>query len=142
VGPTSPPIRYTPLDIRRRQSGRNVKVTSHLHLVARLRLRGAIPPLPYMPLCLVLKLITDTNLQSPGRSVNYWRDNPWPWYYMELISQTQVLAALAPGYHYAGSWKGLRVSLDQRKVPAGNRFAGTSGRNLVTVLNEMISNGI
>jgi hypothetical protein len=55
VGTTSPPIRYTPLDIRRRQRGRNVKLTSRLILVARLRLRGAIPPLPCMALCLVLK---------------------------------------------------------------------------------------
>jgi len=65
-----PPIQYTPLDIRRRQSGWNVNLTSHLHLVARLRMRGSIPPLPNTSLHLVLKLITDTTLQSPRRSVN------------------------------------------------------------------------
>jgi len=70
VGPASPPSQYTPLDIRRRQSGRNVKLTSRLHLDASLRLRGAIPPLTYMPLYMVHKLITDTTLQSPRRSVN------------------------------------------------------------------------
>jgi len=30
----------------RMQSGRGVKLTTHLHLAPRLRMRGAIPPLP------------------------------------------------------------------------------------------------
>jgi hypothetical protein len=30
----------------RKQRGRDVKLTTHLHLVPRLRMRGAIPPLP------------------------------------------------------------------------------------------------
>jgi hypothetical protein len=68
--PRAPSYQYTPLDIRGRQSGRNVNLTSHLHLIARLKLRGSIPPLPNMSLYLVLKLITDTTLQSPRRRVN------------------------------------------------------------------------
>jgi hypothetical protein len=37
--------------VYRRKSGRGVKLTSHLHVVPRLKLSGAIPPVPHMPEC-------------------------------------------------------------------------------------------
>jgi hypothetical protein len=43
--------------LRRYTIGRNVKLTTHLHLVPRLRMRGAVPPLPqyiFMPLCVYM----------------------------------------------------------------------------------------
>jgi hypothetical protein len=39
LGPTQPPIRGG-------KNGRCVKLTTHLHLVPKSRMRGAIPPLP------------------------------------------------------------------------------------------------
>jgi hypothetical protein len=74
VGTTSPPI-LTHLLIFVKQSGRNVNLTSRLVLVTRLRLRGATPPFPCVPLCLVLKLITETTLQSPRSSANTGQQN-------------------------------------------------------------------
>jgi len=50
LGPTQPPIQWVP------GAGRGVKLTTHLHLVPRSRMRGAIPPLPryvLMARCLV-----------------------------------------------------------------------------------------
>jgi hypothetical protein len=39
-----------------RQNGRLAKLTTHPHLVSRLRMSGAIPPLPYMPLWLAQQI--------------------------------------------------------------------------------------
>jgi hypothetical protein len=41
LGPTQPPIQWVPGAL-----SRGVKLTTHLHLVPRSRMRGAIPPLP------------------------------------------------------------------------------------------------
>jgi hypothetical protein len=43
-------------------SGRSVKLTTHLHLVPRSRMRGAIPPLPYTSSWRGAKLSTGTTL--------------------------------------------------------------------------------
>jgi len=53
LGPTQPPIQWVPGILSRGYSGRGVKLTTHLHLVLRLRMRGAIPPLPHMSQCLM-----------------------------------------------------------------------------------------
>jgi hypothetical protein len=46
LGPTQLPIQWVPGTLPRGQSGRGVMMTTHLHLVQRSRMRGAIPPLP------------------------------------------------------------------------------------------------
>jgi hypothetical protein len=53
LGPTQPPIQWVPGAL---PCGRGVKLPTHLHLVPRSRMRGAIPPLPqyaFMVWCLV-----------------------------------------------------------------------------------------
>jgi hypothetical protein len=56
VGPTQPPIQWVRGSLSLGQSGRGVKLTTHLHLVPRSRMRGSIPPLSqyvFMAWCLV-----------------------------------------------------------------------------------------
>jgi hypothetical protein len=48
LGPTQPPIQWATVTFLRGQSSRDVKVTTHLHLVPRLRMHGAIPALLHM----------------------------------------------------------------------------------------------
>jgi hypothetical protein len=48
LGSTQPPIQWVPGLFSWRQSGQGMKLTTHLHLVLRLRMLGAIPPLPHM----------------------------------------------------------------------------------------------
>jgi hypothetical protein len=50
LGPTHPTIQGEAGSLSLGQSGRGVKLPTHLHLVARSRMRGAIPPfLPVRP---------------------------------------------------------------------------------------------
>jgi hypothetical protein len=49
VGRTQPPIQWLSGAPSLGESGRGVKLTTHLHLVPRSRMRGAIPPLPNKP---------------------------------------------------------------------------------------------
>jgi hypothetical protein len=47
LGPTQPPVHWVPRVLFPRvKRGRGVTVTTHPHLVSRLSMRGAIPPLP------------------------------------------------------------------------------------------------
>jgi len=46
LGPTQPPIQWVPGALPWVYSGRIVKLTIHLHLVARSRMRGSISPFP------------------------------------------------------------------------------------------------
>jgi len=48
LGPIQPPLQQVPGALTSGEGGscRGVKVTSHLHLILRSRMRGAIPPLP------------------------------------------------------------------------------------------------
>jgi len=48
LGPTQPPIQRAAGILPPGQSDRSVKVTTHLYLMMRLRIHGAIPPLPHM----------------------------------------------------------------------------------------------
>jgi len=48
LGPTQPPSKWVPRALSQGQSGRGIKLTTHFHLVPRLRMRGAIPPLLIM----------------------------------------------------------------------------------------------
>jgi len=45
--PTEPPIQLSLEHISSGQSGRDVKLPTHLHLMPKLRMRGAIPPLSH-----------------------------------------------------------------------------------------------
>jgi hypothetical protein len=45
LGPTQPPFQWVPGALSLGVSGRGVKLTTHFHLVPRLRVSGAIPPL-------------------------------------------------------------------------------------------------
>jgi hypothetical protein len=47
LGPTQSPVQLTPWTLSRGYSGRGVKLTTHVHLVSRLRVVGVIPPLPH-----------------------------------------------------------------------------------------------
>jgi len=47
--------------LRRDYSDRNVKLTTHLHLVPRLKMRGDIPPLPHTSSCRGVQLNTETS---------------------------------------------------------------------------------
>jgi hypothetical protein len=56
LGPTQPPIQWVPGALTLGVKRPGVKLTIHLHLVPRSRMRGAIPPLPqyvFMAWCLV-----------------------------------------------------------------------------------------
>jgi hypothetical protein len=46
MGPNQPPIQWVPGALSLGQNGQGVKLTTHLHLVPRSRMCGAIPPLP------------------------------------------------------------------------------------------------
>jgi hypothetical protein len=50
LGPTQPPAQCTP-GFFPRQSGRGVKLTTHLSVLRMLRMHGVVPPLPHMPIC-------------------------------------------------------------------------------------------
>jgi hypothetical protein len=55
-GTPQPPIQWVPGALSLGYSGRGMKLTTHIHLVPRSRMRGAIPPLPqyaFMAWCLV-----------------------------------------------------------------------------------------
>jgi hypothetical protein len=52
--PTQPPIQGVPWLLPREQSDRSVKITIYLHLLLRLRMRGAISPLLIRPIGTVL----------------------------------------------------------------------------------------
>jgi hypothetical protein len=59
-GPTQPPIHRVPGNPTLEVSGRDVKLITHLHLVPRLSIRGAIPQLPQYVLmmwCLIKRYI-------------------------------------------------------------------------------------
>jgi hypothetical protein len=48
LGPTQPPIQWVPWgDFPRGWSGRDVKLTPHLQLVPKSRIRGSVPPVPH-----------------------------------------------------------------------------------------------
>ena len=47
--PTQPNIRWVPGLFHRGYSGRVVKLTTHFHLVPKLRMSGTIPPFPHVP---------------------------------------------------------------------------------------------
>jgi len=49
--PALGPIQRVPGLLPRRWSGRGVKLTTHLHLIRKLRILGAISPLPHTPSC-------------------------------------------------------------------------------------------
>jgi hypothetical protein len=56
LGPTQPPIQWVPGALTLGYSSRGVKLTIHLHVVLRSRMRGAIPPLTqyaFMAWCFV-----------------------------------------------------------------------------------------
>jgi hypothetical protein len=56
LGPTQSPIQWVPEALSLGVNRRGVELTTHLHLVPRSRIRGAIPPLPqyvFMAWCLV-----------------------------------------------------------------------------------------
>jgi hypothetical protein len=56
VGPTKPPIQWVAGDLSLGVKQPGVRLTTHLHLVPRSRMRGAIPPLSqyaFMAWCLV-----------------------------------------------------------------------------------------
>jgi hypothetical protein len=55
-------IHLVPQLCSRRKSGSGVKLTTHLHLVPRLRMRGAILPLPHTLQCVVPSSASDTTL--------------------------------------------------------------------------------
>jgi hypothetical protein len=74
LGPTQPPIHQVLGPVLR-----GVKLTTHLHLVQTLRMRGAVSPLPvrlhtftfykrvkcqYVRLCFARKAVSNTNLQE------------------------------------------------------------------------------
>jgi hypothetical protein len=46
LSPIHPPIRWVTDDLFLEERIRGVELTTHLHLVPRLKMRGAIPPLP------------------------------------------------------------------------------------------------
>jgi hypothetical protein len=46
LGPTQPPIQWVPGALSLGYRGRDVKLTTHLHLVQRPKMRGVMPPLP------------------------------------------------------------------------------------------------
>jgi hypothetical protein len=48
LGPTQPPLRWVPGVLLTRLSGGRMKITTYLNLVPRFRMRGALPPRPYM----------------------------------------------------------------------------------------------
>jgi hypothetical protein len=48
LGRTEPPIQWVARVLSQGLSGRAVKLNTHLHIAPRLRIRGAIPPLPNM----------------------------------------------------------------------------------------------
>jgi hypothetical protein len=49
LGPTQPPIQWVPGALSRGQSGRGVKLITHLQIVPRSRKCGSIHPLPHTP---------------------------------------------------------------------------------------------
>jgi len=65
LGPAQQPIQWVPGAISLGITRPRVKLTTHIHLVARSKTSGAIPPLPNMPSWRVLK-ITWTTLALPS----------------------------------------------------------------------------
>jgi hypothetical protein len=49
LGSTQPPIQWVPWALFQGESGRRVKLTTHLQLMSRSRKRGSIHPVPHTP---------------------------------------------------------------------------------------------
>jgi hypothetical protein len=103
VGPTHPPVQWVP-----GWSGCSAKLTSHLHLVPRLRMNGITPLLPHMPSRFGHRL-------NVGPSLSYMKSdaisicaecNTWDsfWFYrltrnwLHFWSQKMRTAGLLPTY--------------------------------------------
>jgi hypothetical protein len=107
LGPAKLPIQWVPGALSLGESSRGVKLTTHLHLVPRLRIREAIPPLPHVYMswrqtlkCCLYKTVT---LPPPP---------PFKWHFQHFsssVTKGSVQANLNAGhqalYHDVLGWK-------------------------------------